>query len=90
MWLSTTELAKKEGVTTQTIGRYIEVGRYKEVKQTLTGHYRIKVQTERRTICYARVSSNKQHSFLENQIHFINSIRFLRGTFLFSHFIMTK
>lgn len=74
MWLSTTQLAKKEGVTTQTIRRYIEAGRYKEVKQTPTGHYRINVPTERRTICYARVSSNKQHSSLENQIDRLRSL----------------
>lgn len=67
MWLSTTQLAKREGVTTQTIRRYIEAGRYKEVKKTPTGHYRIKIETARRIICYARVSSNKQHSSLENQ-----------------------
>ena len=38
MWVSTTKLAKIEGVTTQTIRRKIESGFYDKVKQTEGGH----------------------------------------------------
>lgn len=68
MWYSTTQLAKREGVTTQTIRRRILDGTYREVKMTAGGHFRIKINEERRTICYARVSSSKQRSSIDTQI----------------------
>lgn len=71
MWLSTTQLAKREGVSTQTIRRYIDSGRYEQIKRTPTGHYRIFINVDTRIICYARVSSRKQHSSLEAQINLL-------------------
>lgn len=65
MWLSTTRVAKIEGVTTQTIRRWIRAGKF-ETKITDGGHFRIKYNQERRVL-YARVSSRKQQSSIENQ-----------------------
>jgi predicted site-specific integrase-resolvase len=66
MWVSTTKLAKIEGVTTQTIRRKIENGHYDKVQQTDGGHYRVFI-TQQRRICYARVSSSKQKSSIDTQ-----------------------
>ena len=66
MWVSTTKLAKIEGVTTQTIRRKIESGFYDKVKQTEGGHNRIFI-TQQRRVCYARVSSSKQKSSIDSQ-----------------------
>lgn len=68
MWLSTTQLAKREGVTTQTIRRKITAGEYSEVKMTSGGHFRVRITEEGRTICYARVSSSKQRSSIDKQV----------------------
>ena len=68
MWYTTTELAKIEGVTTQTIRRYILAGKYPEVQITTGGHFRVRITQERRTICYARVSSSKQRSSIDAQV----------------------
>jgi predicted site-specific integrase-resolvase len=66
MWLSTTKLAKIEGVTTQTIREWAKVGKYEDYKITNGGHFRIKIQNKRK-ILYARVSSKKQESSIETQ-----------------------
>lgn len=66
MWVSTTKLAKIEGVTSQTIRRKIENGHYNKVMQTSGGHYRIFI-SQQRMICYARVSSGKQKSSIDTQ-----------------------
>ncbi|MEZ9709413.1 recombinase family protein [Vibrio breoganii] len=66
MLFSTTQLAQMEGVTTQTIRRWIRAGHYEDVQQTKGGHFRVKVKQER-VICYARVSSKKQSSSIETQ-----------------------
>lgn len=66
MWVSTTRLAKIEGVTSQTIRRKIQAGLYQKVRQTQGGHYRIFIQQQRK-IGYARVSSAKQRSSLNAQ-----------------------
>jgi putative resolvase len=70
MWVSTTTLAKIEGVTTQTIRRKIESGLYDKVKQTEGGHYRVFIRQQRR-VCYARVSSSKQKSSIDTQKHIL-------------------
>ena len=66
MWVTTTTLAKIEGVTTQSIRRNIEAGYYDRVKRTHSGHYRIFIQQEQ-CIAYARVSSKKQQGSIDNQ-----------------------
>jgi len=66
MWLSTTRVAKMEGVTTQTIRSWVKSGKYETYKITDGGHFRIKIKDERR-ICYVRVSSNKQKSSIKTQ-----------------------
>jgi len=65
IWLSTTAIAKLEGVTSQTVRRWVKSGKY-ETKLTDGGHIRIKRKQERR-ILYARVSSRKQLSSIESQ-----------------------
>ena len=71
MWYSTTELARLEGVTTQTIRRYILAGKYPEIQVTTGGHFRIRINQKRRTICYARVSSSKQRSSIDTQVELL-------------------
>jgi len=66
MWISTTKLAKLNGVTTQTIRRRIEEGFYENTKKTDGGHYRVFIKQQRR-MCYARVSSRKQASSIDTQ-----------------------
>lgn len=66
MWVSTTILARIEGLTTQTIRRRIESGGYDNVKQTEGGHFRVFI-TQQRRICYARVSSSKQQTSIATQ-----------------------
>ena len=66
MWLSTTKMAKKYGVTTETIRRWIRDGKFKEVMTTSGGHLRIKDKDERRFL-YARVSSAKQKTSIDKQ-----------------------
>jgi predicted site-specific integrase-resolvase len=68
MWLTTTKLAKLEGVTSQTIRRHIEEGKYDEVKRTKNGHFRVYIKQKEKVIIYARVSSGKQKSSLECQV----------------------
>ncbi len=75
MWMTTTRLARREKVTTQTIRRWIEGGRYQRFERTPGGHYRIWVPVEPDTILYARVSSAKQGSSLDTQE------RILRGRY---------
>jgi len=66
MWLSTTRLAKMEGVTTETIRRWARDGKYEEYKMTEGGHFRVKVKDER-IICYVRISSHKQKTSIATQ-----------------------
>jgi len=66
MWISTTRLASLEGVTSQTIRRWIKQGKY-ETKITEGGHFRVNYKQKETTICYARVSSAKQRSSIDTQ-----------------------
>ena len=66
MWVSTTKLARAEGVTTQTIRRRIKSGYYDQVMQTSGGHYRVLLNHQRK-IAYARVSSDRQKSSIDTQ-----------------------
>ena len=66
MWLSTTKVAKIEGVTTQTIREWVKSGKYEAYKITDGGHFRIKMNMKRRVL-YARVSSKKQESSIKKQ-----------------------
>lgn len=75
MWMTTTRLAKREKVTTQTVRRWIEGGRYQRHERTPGGHDRIWVPVESDIILYARVSSAKQFSSLDTQE------RLLRGRY---------
>ena len=65
-WMSTTQLAKKHGVSSQTIRRNVEAGLYEKVEKLPSGHYRIFVP-EGVVIGYVRVSSAKQKSSLAKQ-----------------------
>ena len=67
MWMTTTRLARREKVTTQTVRRWIEGGRYQRHERTAGGHYRVWVPVEPDTVLYARVSSAKQLSSLDTQ-----------------------
>ena len=66
MLLSTTKLAKRHGVTSETIRRWIREGKFPDIERTSGGHIRIKDTKERRFL-YGRVSSAKQRSSLEHQ-----------------------
>ena len=65
-WLSTGQLAGLEGVTSQTIRRWIKDGKYEQTKITEGGQLRIAV-SHRTVLGYARVSSAKQKSSLISQ-----------------------
>lgn len=67
MWLSTTKLAKQNKVTSQTIRRWIDEGKYEKYERTEGGHYRVWVQQPSTVVLYARVSSSKQLSSIETQ-----------------------
>lgn len=67
MWLSTTKLARREKVTSQTIRRWIEAGRYEKYEQTQGGHFRVWVDVEPDLVLYTLASSAKQRSSLETQ-----------------------
>ena len=64
MWLSTTKMARKYGVTTETIRRWIREGKFEDVIRTDGGHLRIKDKNERRFL-YGRVSSSKQKTSID-------------------------
>jgi excisionase family DNA binding protein len=68
---STTQLAKKYGVSSQTIRNWIRKGKLEVGQVTKGGHFRIKEKIERRFI-YARVSSKKQYSSIEEQIKLLS------------------
>lgn len=67
MWLSTTTLARREKVTSQTVRRWIKSGKYARVDYTEGGHARVWIDTDATFILYARVSSAKQKSSIETQ-----------------------
>ena len=67
MWLSTTRLARREKVTSQTVRRWIEGGRYQRYERTPGGHYRVWIDIDPDVVLYARVSSAKQASSIETQ-----------------------
>ena len=75
MWMTTTRLARREKVTTQTMRRWIEGGRYQRFERTPGGHCRVWVPVEPDTILYVRVSSARQGSSLDTQE------RLLRGRY---------
>lgn len=67
MWMSTTKIARREKVTSQTVRRWIEKGRFEKFEKTPGGHFRIWVPIDPEIILYARVSSAKQKSSLDTQ-----------------------
>ncbi|MCP4113466.1 MAG: recombinase family protein [Desulfobacteraceae bacterium] len=66
MLLSTTRVAQLEGVTTQTVRRWLSQGKLKATR-TRGGHFRIDYHGELETVLYARVSSSKQKTSIETQ-----------------------
>ena len=68
---STTQLAKRYGVSSQTIRNWIKSGKLEIEQVTEGGHFRIKENIERRFI-YARVSSRKQQSSIEKQLKLLS------------------
>lgn len=68
MWLQVKDLAEREGLSRQTIQKYIREGRYEKVRLTPGGHYRVWIDNgEPEVTLYCRVSTNKQKSSLESQ-----------------------
>lgn len=67
MWKSVDYLKKLEGVSRQTIQRWIREGKYEQVKRTEGGHYRIWIDQEPAVYLYARVSSSKQKGSIDTQ-----------------------
>ena len=71
---STTILAKKYGVTSQTIREWIKSGRLKgKVTRTKGGHFRFIEEVEERRFIYARVSSAKQKKSIEKQLEILSN-----------------
>ena len=74
MYVASSIAIKFYGVSDDTLRRWAEDGKL-QFKKTQGGHYRFYMETkgtkEKRNICYARVSSRKQSSELENQINFL-------------------
>ncbi len=68
---STTQLAKKYGVSSQTIRNWIKSGKLYAPKKTMGGHFRIQEKAERRFI-YARVSSKKQDTSIKKQLELLS------------------
>ena len=68
---STTQLAKKYGVSSQTIRNWVKAGKLEVKERTQGGHFRIQEKIERRFI-YARVSSNKQKSSIKKQLELLS------------------
>jgi predicted site-specific integrase-resolvase len=69
---STTQLAKKYGVSSQTIRNWVKSGKLEVKEKTEGGHFRIQEKIERRFI-YARVSSHKQKSSIEKQLELLSN-----------------
>jgi len=68
IWKTTGQTADDYGVTPQTIRRWINNGKFEHVKRTDGGHYRVGiVPAAEQHFGYARVSSRKQKSSLEEQ-----------------------
>lgn len=67
MWMSTTQIARREKVTSQTVRRWVEGGRFEQFEKTPGGHLRIWVPIDPEIVLYARVSSAKQKSSLDTQ-----------------------
>jgi len=68
MWHNVGFIAKIEGVSRQTVGRWIREGRYKRTKLTKGGHYRIWTDEEPIVFLYARVSTSKQKESINHQL----------------------
>ena len=66
MLISTGQYAKRYGVTSQSVRRWIEAGRL-DATRTPTGQWRIEIEEPLMTYLYARVSSSKQKSSIETQ-----------------------
>ncbi len=67
MWMTTPQIARREKVTSQTVRRWVEGGRYERFERTPGGHFRIWVPVDPEIVLYARVSSVKQRSSLDTQ-----------------------
>lgn len=69
----TGEIAKKYNVSSMTVRRWIEQGKFDKVETTLGGEYRIGLPIDLTTILYARVSSKKQESSIDSQIEVLKN-----------------
>jgi len=70
-WVSIGKVAEEYDVSTQTIRNWEKEGMFSEVMRTRGGHRRFaeeEISEERKTIIYARVSSNDQKQDLERQV----------------------
>lgn len=67
MWMTTTQIARREKVTSQTVRRWVEGGRFERCEKTPGGYFRIWVPVDPEIVLYARVSSAKQKSSLDTQ-----------------------
>ncbi len=67
MWMTTPQIARREKVTSQTVRRWVEGGRYERFERTPGGLFRVWVPVDPEVVLYARVSSAKQKSSLDTQ-----------------------
>lgn len=65
--MTTTQIARREKVTSQTVRRWVEGGRFERCEKTPGGYFRIWVPVDPEIVLYARVSSAKQKSSLDTQ-----------------------
>lgn len=65
--MTTTQIARREKVTSQTVRRWVEGGRFERCERTPGGHFRIWVPVDPEVVLYTLVSSAKQKSSLETQ-----------------------
>ena len=68
MWKNVGYMARLEGVSRQTILRWINDCKYSKTKLTEGGHYRIWLESEPEVILYARVSTSKQKDSIDTQL----------------------
>jgi len=67
-WKTTRQIADDFGVTPQTIRRWISNGEFEHVQRSRGGHFRVGVTPDvEQRFGYARVSSRKQRSSLDQQ-----------------------
>ncbi len=67
MRVATPQIARREKVTSQTVRRWVEGGRYERFERTPGGHFRIWVSVDPEILLYAGISSARQRASLDTR-----------------------